>query len=155
MIQRIQTVWLLFASLALFGLFVFPSLQLHSLDGTARSILVTGVYDSVGGQQVQTQAFTLLTICTVIVALLPLVLIFFYKTRKKQTIFCYLVILVIIAYGYWLAQTAKAVPGSVISGITDFGIGAVLPSLAIVFVLLAARGIRHDEKLVRSSDRLR
>jgi hypothetical protein len=155
MIQRIQSLWLLLASLAIFALFLFPSLQLHLADGAARSIKVTGVYETRAGQLVQTESFILLTIATVIVALLPLVVIFFYKDRKVQTLFCYLVIVILIGYGYWLARAAKGVPGNVISGIGDFGIGAILPSLSIIFVLLARNGIRNDEKLVRSADRLR
>jgi Na+/melibiose symporter-like transporter len=155
MIQRIQTIWLILASLALFAMFIFPTLQLSSVDGSARQIYVTGVQDSIGANKVQTEGFTLLTIGAVIVALFPLLVIWFYRDRKKQTLLCYLTIVIIISFGFWLSQTAKAVAGSVTPGIGNFGIGAMLPSLSIIFILLAARGIRNDEKLVRSSERLR
>lgn len=35
------------------------------------------------------------------------------------------------------------------------GIGLAFPLLAILFLLLAARGIRKDEALVRAADRIR
>ena len=37
----------------------------------------------------------------------------------------------------------------------SYWVGAVLPVLSIVFLVLAISGIRRDEKLVRSTDRLR
>ncbi|MXV13723.1 DUF4293 domain-containing protein [Hufsiella ginkgonis] len=155
MIQRIQTIWLFLASVALFGLFFLPTLQLSNTDGVARSIRLTGAYDTAGAQVVQAQSFILLTVVGVIVALIPLVLIFFYKNRKQQMAFCYLTIVAILAFSFWLAQTAKNVAGNVEPGIQNFGIGAVLPSLAVIFMILAAKGIRNDQKLVRSADRLR
>ena len=38
---------------------------------------------------------------------------------------------------------------------TNYGIGAVLPALAFIFVILAMVGIKSDERLVKSTDRLR
>jgi len=37
----------------------------------------------------------------------------------------------------------------------SYWIGAVLPVIALVFLILAIIGIRRDEKLVKSADRLR
>jgi hypothetical protein len=52
-------------------------------------------------------------------------------------------------------QTAKSVLGNVTLELGNYGIGVILPSLAILFIILALRGIRKDEMLVRSADRLR
>jgi hypothetical protein len=38
---------------------------------------------------------------------------------------------------------------------TTYGIGMMLPLLSLIFCLLAIRGIRKDEELVRSADRIR
>jgi len=155
MIQRIQTIWLVLASLALFCLFLFPYLQIIKPDGTAQAIKVTGVYEVVNNAPVKTQEFIGFTILTVVLALLPLLVVFFFRDRKKQIVLCYLVIVSIIGYGFWLAQTAKGIIGNVQLDLQNYGIGVILPSIAIIFIILALKGIRHDERLIKSADRLR
>ena len=155
MLQRVQTIWLFFATAAIFSLFLFPYLQVVNSDGTAQALKVTGVYQDINGQVVQTQPFLALTIATVLLGLLPFVIIFFYRNRKKQITTCYLTILAILGYSFWLVQTAKDVLGNITLELGNYGIGVILPSLAILFIILALRGIRKDEKLVRSADRLR
>lgn len=155
MLQRVQTIWLFFATAAIFSLFLFPYLQVLNADGTAKALKVTGVYQDINGQVVQTEPFLALTIGTVILGLIPFVIIFFYKNRKKQISICYLAIAAILGYSFWLVQTAKNVLGSITLELGNYGIGVILPSLAILFIILALRGIRNDEKLVRSADRLR
>ncbi len=155
MLQRVQTIWLFFATAALFCLFLFPYIQVLNSDGTAKALKVTGVYQNIGGQVVQTQQFLVLTIATVLVGLLPFIIIFFYQDRKKQIMICYLSILVLLGYSFWLVQTAKQVLGNITLQVDNYGIGVILPSLAILFIILALRGIRNDEKLIKSADRLR
>lgn len=155
MLQRVQTLWLFFATLVIFALFLFPYVQILTPDGTAQAIKVTGVYQTVGGQVVQTQQFLGLTIATVLLGLIPFLIIFFYRNRKRQIAICYLAILAILGFSFWLVQTAKTVIGNVNLEIGNYGIGVILPSLAILFIILALRGIRNDEKLIKSADRLR
>ena len=155
MLQRVQTIWLFFATAAIFSLFLFPYLQVLNADGTARALKVTGVYEQINGEVVQTQPFLALTIATVVLGLLPFVIIFFYRNRKRQINICYLTIVAILGYSFWLVQTAKNVLGNITLQMGNYGIGVILPSLAILFIILALRGIRNDEKLVRSADRLR
>lgn len=155
MLQRIQTIWLFLATTVIFALFLFPYLQILNANGTAKAIKVTGVYENIGGQVVQTSGFTGLTIATVILGLMPFVIIFFYANRKKQIKLCYLAILLVLAFSFWMAQTAKTIIGGVELQLQNYGLGVVLPCLAILFIILALRGIRHDEKLIRSADRLR
>jgi hypothetical protein len=155
MLQRIQTVWLFLASVAILLLFLFPFIQFVDFDGTAKVVKATGLYQNMNGQVVQTHSFIALTISTVIVGLMPLVIILFYKERKKQISLCYVTILLVLAYSFWLVQTAKGEMGTITAQLQNYGIGVILPSLSILFIILALRGIRHDEKLVRSADRLR
>lgn len=155
MIQRIQSVWLFIATACIFGLFLFPYLRIMDSDGIAKDLKVTGVYQNVGGQVVQTEAFLVLTIATVLVGLLPFVIIFLYKNRKKQVLFAYIAIVLVLAYSYWLGQTAKNTIGNISLGPENYGIGAILPSIALLFIILAIRAIKRDEKLIRSADRLR
>lgn len=155
MIQRIQTIWLFLTTTVIFALFLFPYLQILNASGTAKAVKVTGVYENIGGQIVQTSDFTGLTIATVILGLLPFVIIFFFRERQKQIRLCYLVIVLILGYSFWMAQTAKSVIGDLQLQLQNYGIGVILPCLAVLFIILALRGIRHDEKLIKSADRLR
>lgn len=155
MLQRVQTIWLFFATAAIFSLFLFPIIQALDVDGVAKVMKVTGLYAHIGGQVVQNQAFLLLTVATVILALIPFAAIFLYRNRSKQVLICYAAIVAIVAYCFWLAQTAKQVFAGITLQTDNYGIGIILPSLAILFVMLAIKGIRKDEKLIKSADRLR
>ena len=78
-----------------------------------------------------------------------------YKDRKKQVVFCYSAILVIIGYSFWLSQTVKNATGGAELRTDNIGIGIFLSSISIVLLILAVKSIQKDEKLVRSADRLR
>lgn len=156
MIQRIQSIYLLAASLVLFALFLFPLINNLILNGHPDSIMVTGVYEVINGVRTKTASFLWLSIATVVAAVLPLAGIFMYKNRKQQSAYLYIVIVLIIGYSFLLAETAKGFIGE---GVTlrpeNYGLGMILSSLAIVLLIFAIKGISRDEKLVRSADRLR
>ena len=155
MIQRIQSVYLLLASLIIFALFLFPLVHNVYVAGVPSTIMVTGIYQDVNGVQAHTQSFIVLIAATVVVAILPLLLIFLYKNRKQQVLLCYLYILVIFGYSFWMAETVKSYTGGAPLNTNNFGIGALLSSVSIILILLAAKAIQRDEKLVKSADRLR
>lgn len=155
MLQRVQTIWLFLSSTAIFCLFLFPYLQVYNPDGSFRAVKITGVQESVGGQIVQSESFLALTIVTVIVALIPLITIFLFKNRKLQLKLCYLSIAAILGFSFWLVQTAKQILGAITLQSENYGLGVILPSLSVFFIVLALRGIRKDEKLIKSADRLR
>ncbi|MBM3402115.1 MAG: DUF4293 family protein [Bacteroidetes bacterium] len=155
MLQRVQTIWLFFATAAIFSLFLFPYLQAINPDGTSKVVKVTGVYQSIDGAIVQTEPFLALTILTVLLGLIPFLTIFLFKNRKRQIILCYTCIAGILGFSFWMVQTAKAVLGNITLQTENYGLGVILPSLSVLFVILALRGIRNDEKLIKSADRLR
>lgn len=155
MLQRVQTIWLFFATAAIFSLFLFPYLQTFNTDGSVKALKVTGIQENVGGQIVQTEAFTALTIATVIIGLIPFVTIFLFRNRKKQMTLCYVSIVSILGFSFWLVQTAKTALGGITLQSENYGLGVILPSLAVFFTVLALRGIRRDDKLIKSADRLR
>lgn len=117
--------------------------------------MVTGIYQDVNGQSTHTETFMLLAIATALVALLPLALIFLYKNRKLQSNLCYLLMLLIIGYSYWVSQTVKAVIDGALLNMSNYGIGILLVSLSLLLIVIAQKSIQKDEKLVRSADRLR
>lgn len=123
--------------------------------GTPKVIKVTGIYENIGGQIVKTEDFTLITIVTVLLALVPLAMVFMYKDRKRQIVAGYVTILLILAYSFWLAATATAALGDVQLQFQNYGLGIIFIPLSILFIILALRGIRSDIKLLKSADRLR
>jgi hypothetical protein len=155
MIQRIQSIYLLLASLVIFALFLFPLVHNVYVAGVPSTIKVTGIFQDMNGAQVHTESFVGLIAATAVVAILPLVLIFLYKNRKQQAMWCYAYIVVIFGYSFWMAETVKSYTGGVSLNTNNFGIGALLSSLSIIFALLAAKAIQRDDKLVKSADRLR
>jgi hypothetical protein len=155
MIQRIQSIYLLLASLVIFLLFLFPMVHNVYVNGVPSTISVSGVIQDVNGQQAHTQSFIALIAATAIVAIIPLILIFLYKNRKQQITLCYGYIVVVIGYTFWISQTVKGLVGDVELKTSNFGIGALLSSVSIVLTILAFKAIQRDEKLVKSADRLR
>ncbi len=155
MLQRIQSVYLLLASLVIFSLFLFPLVHNVYVSGVPSTIKVTGVFQDAGGAQAHTQSFIALIAATAIVAIIPLILIFLYKNRKQQITLCYGYIVVIIGYSFWISQTVKSFTEGANLTTNNFGIGALLSSVSIVLMILAAKAIQRDEKLVKSADRLR
>jgi len=157
MIQRIQTIWLLLASGTLLLLFLFPYLQYFDGFGVAMAIKITGIYQGVSAGVIQTKSFILQTITTVIVALIPLITIFNYKNRKKQLKITYLNILITLLLGAWFYFTAQSAVQDVNKSIElgNIGIGALLVPINVIFLFLAIKGIKNDEKLIKSVDRLR
>ncbi len=155
MLQRIQSIYLLLASLALVALYIFPLLHNIPLNGLTETIKVTGAYQEVNGQIIHSEPFAALSIVTALVAILPLVIIFLYNNRVLQITLCYSAILVIIGYSFWLSQTAKAAIYGADIQFSNYGIGVLLLSLSILLVVLAQKAIQRDDKLVKSADRLR
>ena len=155
MLQRIQSIYLLLASLVIAALFIFPVVHDVYVNLQNVSIKVTGIYRNVDGKVFHLEQFTALTVGTVVAAILPLIVIFLYNNRKRQIAACYGTIVAIIAYSYWAAQTVKTAIGDAYLNMSNYGIGIILLSVSILLVVAAQKAIQRDEKLVRSADRLR
>ena len=136
MLQRIQTVYLLLATICSGGLiFVFH------LWTTSKDTLVFAK---------DTLYYLALFLGS---ASLSLISIFGYKNRKSQFVLNRLnIILNFILLGLFVYQSLN------ISGeadVSEKGIGIILPALSIVLLVLANKAIKKDEDLVKSVDRLR
>ncbi|PTR00043.1 uncharacterized protein DUF4293 [Mucilaginibacter yixingensis] len=155
MLQRVQSIFLLFASIVLFAIFLFPLVHNVYIGGTPVTIKVTGIYQDVKGQLTLIKPFTALSIGAVAAALIPLGVIFMYKDRKKQIVMSYMAMLLIIVFSFWEAQTVNTTLAGVTVRTDNYGIGILLSTISLVLMLIAIRNIRKDEALVRSADRLR
>lgn len=152
MIQRIQTLWLFLSGLTIFGLFLFPYVNYIDLQ-----IEVLGIYGSIDNEIQKIESHYLQTIMTIITGLLPLFIIFKYKTRKLQLRLIYLAIVMVVLLGVWMYTTAGAIlsDANQFLGAKNIGIGFFLLPIAILFLVLAINGIIKDERLIKSADRLR
>jgi hypothetical protein len=145
MIQRIQSVWLLLAALVNVGLFYFG---LFTGD-----VIIDGL--TVGKKLVINDDLPLLLVALVTI-ILPAVAIFLFKNRKRQLSLSALAIIANIGF-IALAVMRKADFINQLPPPTNpsYGLGIILPVVAIIFLFLAVSGIRKDQKLVKSLDRLR
>jgi hypothetical protein len=87
--------------------------------------------------------------------ILGFVTIFLYKNRKTQKNLAILGVLLslgIIALEVYLVSDFKATQNFKESA---WQFGAIMPGLMVIFFFLAYQGIRNDEKMIKSLDRLR
>ncbi|WP_343523181.1 DUF4293 domain-containing protein [Pedobacter sp.] len=155
MIQRIQSIWLFLAALALV-LMLFLPIATKTVDGSEAKIYTNGLHHYVEGKtgKVLNIEVTLpLLISNIVVALICFLNIFNYKKRSFQKRFAIVSIILIGGFAFWCSIYAKELPGGIEGA--SFGVGAYLPALAILFIVLAIFGINKDERLIRSAERLR
>ena len=143
MIQRIQSIYLLIASLVSGGLvFVFNlwsnlKEQIFALDLFMRESFLLKV-------------IPLLFLLSAVVSFLD---IFLFKNRKLQFVVGRLVILINLFLLGLLIYVSLTLPGEI--SISEKGIGMFLPILVVLLIVLANKAIKKDEDLVKSVDRLR
>lgn len=151
MIQRIQSVWLLLAAIfmsALFYVDVYAVLVPSAVDMPAKMVQD---YTSVVSIKNNFLALGLTAAST----LLSFVTIFLYKKRKQQVSLTWLNILLCIGLVFWLYVGLNNFWSAYPENGGHIWLGLFFPVITVFLLLAALRGIRKDEKLVRSLDRLR
>jgi len=149
--QRIQTLFLVIAILALLTSLVIP-IWSAEVNGEAR-VLTAFYYLNNGAYQYNPYSLTaILTIAATTIALTEVTK---FKNRVTQVklgaLNSLFLVGVLVSAFYFSNQLMKGLEG--VRG--QYGLGMWLPFGAVVCNLLANRFIRRDEKLVRDSDRLR
>jgi presenilin-like A22 family membrane protease len=145
MIQRIQSIWLLLAS-------IFALLTLKfSFFAYAVPKPLNQIVGETSLAKFTAFGSNLILIISVAVSAASFVVIFLYKDRKRQllvtSVIAVVAIINIILY-FIQMKTFK-------EGQYNISITSAITFLIPVFLLLAARGIWKDEQLVKSADRLR
>lgn len=143
MIQRIQTVYLLLSAVAIALTFALP--QLGITNETGARVCFTACHGGQTGSPWGAAILGTLSMAITVLAVLS------YGNRRRQMRLCTFAILstllefaALLAYAYyWTTGSIFLCPASCSA------------PLAILFLLLARRAIRHDEALVRAADRLR
>lgn len=155
MIQRVQSIWLLLATLTLICMLFLPLIT-KNVNETEYSIYTTGLHQSLqgaSGSGIKIELSIVPMALNIAAALFCFVSIFLFRNRSMQKKVILVAILIIIALCILCGINAQQLPGG-ISG-TSVEAGTFLPLVAALFSLLAIRGIRKDEQLLRSADRLR
>jgi hypothetical protein len=144
MIQRIQSLWLFFAAFVSAALFIFP-LYHYTPAGSAVPLLMGAKNE-----------YLLLLLATVMV-LLPLIAIFMFKNRKRQKALIWLNVLTSAGFIAAMLMKIQNLKNAIPPATNDnFALpGPVIPVVGIILLFLALGGIRKDEALLRSVDRLR
>ena len=136
MIQRAQTLWMLLAAIAVFLTlkFLFYGGILIA-DNTYHPLLATDNF--------------LILILTSALGTGIVINIFLYKNRSIQSrIILVSILLECLIIFLYIKQTAKYSTG-------DYSLWSALHLLIIIFLILAARGVYKDSKLIKESNRLR
>ena len=143
MIQRIQTIWLLIATIT-----VFLTLQFSFYSGTLISNNTLHLADNSFHSFIAKDNF-LLTVLTSALGSALLINIFLFRYRSVQFKICIIAIivegLIIFLYTQELKQFSQ--------GTLD--IWAIFHLITLIVLILAARGIYKDMRLIKDSNRLR
>ena len=162
MIHRIQSIYLFIIVICQTLLFATALASFSSYE-TSFNLSLMGFYKlSSAGNEMLINSYALMAIDLVVI-LLSLFIIFSFKNRKTQiklAAFNFLLICGFIVLMFYSFDNAKSLldkayntQNAEIS--TTYGIGMILPILSLIFNFLAIKGIRKDEELVRSADRIR
>ncbi len=164
MIQRIQTLFLIVAFISTILLFFYPvaniteytQVKSETLETDYYELSATGFHDPSPDSIPQLSRYVFVPLIIIIIMVLVLIgyTIFRYKNRLhqlkliKMSIFLNIVMIAAIFLNY---------PKLFIDSQIDIepGLGAYFPLISLIFLLLANRYILKDEKLVKSTERLR
>jgi hypothetical protein len=141
MIQRIQSVWLLLTAICAFVTYTLVLYIGTQSDGVQRPFALADHF--------------LLVIFIIGLGVLSLFNIFLFKNRKLQ--FRLTIVALLLTIGYVFVQYLKVEEFKTANAFVQgsYQVAALLPIVMIIFLILAARGIYKDEKLVKSLNRLR
>lgn len=132
-IQRIQTVWLIVAFILAVTSMCFPWLKIDAVTVDVKTDIP-------------------LLVLSLLAVLMPLIAIFMYgNLRRQKRVTALGALMAMLTVGYAVSLSYLGPNPEAELCIT----AQVLMTLSAVFDLLARRGMVHDEKLLRSADRLR
>ena len=143
MIQRIQSIYLLLASIVSGGLiFVF-----NLWNTIKEKIFVVDLFLR------EALFFKVIPLLFLASAILSLIALFLFKNRKLQFVIGRIIILINLFLLGLLMYLSLNLSGETV--VSEKGIGMFLPILVVLLIVLANKAIKKDEDLVKSVDRLR
>jgi hypothetical protein len=161
MIQRIQSIYLFLASMSLAVMFFLPIYTLKEKQADGQLIDVKLTIQGRFERDASTDSYILVkpsyakSLMTLVIGLGIFVTIFRYQNRQQQLRLSRVMIVLNFVLIITLLNAAyKTVNSEVVSEVVT-GYAVLCPSITVVLTALAARAIKKDEELVKSSDRLR
>ena len=151
MIQRIQTVYLLAATIFIVMFYVFP---VATFNTDLFSYEFYNCHISHPENIEVPVALFPLAVIPLLSGLISFITIFLFKNRKLQVKFSKINLLIIVSI---LALTVYYFIkiNNLLGGEVKYGIAGIFPVSAFVMIVLANRAIRKDEELVKAADRIR
>ncbi len=146
MIQRKQTLYLLLAAIFTGSTYFF----------NLWSCVYTSNPDNFPAM-VSVRSFLPILLSVAASVIMALVSIFLFKNRKRQMLISIVAMatnIFVVLFG-WIEINNIQKKGSAVIISQSYSLGIILPFISIVLIALAIAGIRKDEKLVTSLDRLR
>ena len=155
MIQRIQSLYLFL--IAMLSGFLLNGSVLNFIDktGSIMKVTFTEIIKDTGGKGIEViEKLLPLTILIIIIPVFSLMTIFLYKNRKVQLRLTFVLIILtailLIAFVHVSLSVISKFEAHLVPGFK-----MIIPVLMLILSVLAYRGIRKDERLVKSYDRLR
>lgn len=142
MIQRIQSAWLLAAGLLSLATFRMTFWASTLKDGSVQKICAQN-------------SNLLIYVAAAVLVVVAIATIFLFRNRPLQTRLCLLGMVLSLALLVLEVQEKSSATDNANFSDGGWRPGIILPILVMVAFFLARRGVRKDEKLVKSLDRLR
>lgn len=153
MIQRIQSLCLFMTAL-LSGLFLSGNF-LKFVDDSSSPVTIS--FSGISGSAVTAGSdifVTILSWAVIMVTLLSVLTIVLFKKRKLQLkITSFLIVLEILLILLFVYISVSIIKGSQVTPV--IGLRMLIHPGVLIFLILAYRGIKKDEQIIRSYDRLR
>ena len=149
MIQRIQTVWLLIASVLAILMFFYPVAELNNekelMIYSFQSLNLFGIAGFI-------KTGYIIAGLSVLIAFFSFTAIFLYKRRTLQMRLCTVISLLDI---FLLVLIVVFSVNKANSPVVSIGLSGILPLIIFILVLMARRAVRRDDLLVKAADRIR
>lgn len=152
MLQRKQTVYMFFALIIMGLIFFFPLLRFIDPDSNTYELIYLGVVNVEKGNYIV--KVIPLTILLAVIVLLLLIAIFSFKNRILQmrlSVFSILLMLGSVGLIYFYSRQVH----SKIDGEIFYLYPVIFPVVSAILAFLAFKGVKKDEELVRSYNRIR
>lgn len=149
MLQRKQTIYFLLAGIISVVL-IFAPLAVLKFNGQVYLFTVSGIKSVSPGTILGISTIPLFILLTVISGI-NFIVIFLYKNRQFQMKLCVLNLVFIVGLSALIIFHLVSISASEI----NYSWGLIIPVVILILIILAYLGVRKDEKLVKSLDRIR
>ncbi|MDP4267370.1 MAG: DUF4293 domain-containing protein [Bacteroidota bacterium] len=159
MLQRVQSLYLAIAFILGILMFFFPFIT-YGFFSHKFELSVLGLHQLVGEPVLYKISTVPLIIISILVEIIFVVAIFLYKNRSLQMrmirLNMLLNLLIFVAVSLYSTQVENGLGVELKNqATTAYSIGIVFPLINEVLLFLALRGVKKDDELVRSADRIR